>query len=830
MPRLPQPLRIAIDTGGTFTDCVWIDPATRRLRMLKVFSTPADPSQAIVEALLRVPHACPERSRRVSRSLRDVGISSTDHPDFILLHGTTVGTNTLLERKGARTALVTTAGFEDAIEIGRQARPKLYDFFFDRIEPLVSQDLRFGINERTAANGEILAAPTPEELRSLADQLAKARPQSIAISLLFSFANPKNEEAVAEALQPLAVPLSISHQILPEFREYERTSTVVINAYLQPVMQSYLENLEKRSRRHAARNVSLTTSTLHVAAGASPAQARATSQGGETIEVSQLVSAARPANAEDEPLTVVRAEVGERRFSAAKRADVEERPRAVVRATVEERPFRAAKSVARNRALAPVSWLPPEAESRKPEAPARIFVMQSSGGITALSTAAREPVRTVLSGPAGGVVGAVATARASGFENIIAFDMGGTSTDVSLVEGEIKTANDAHIAGLPVSVPMLDIHTVGAGGGSLARFDAAGVLRVGPESAGADPGPICYGRGLQPTVTDANLLLGRLQPTRFLGGDFTLDLDRARRVTKEWLQQQGSNLTLEKFAAGVIRVVNSIMEKATRVVSIERGRDPRHFALVAFGGAGGLHACALAEALSIPHVIVPAFPGALSALGILASDVVKDYSRTVLWCASGKVPTDKVNREFDALEKAATKDFRQEEWQGRPRYNRSVDIRYRGQGYELNLPFTKNLLRDFEQEHRRRYGYSHPTREVELVTLRLHAVVKSPRMKAITTHAEKIDHVGTGAFAGPGRAKLGSIPSPRSPVLFDGKKLPTKIYHRDDLRPGRRYPGPAIITEYSATTIIPPGKHFLLDRASNLVVSIRPKSARSHPS
>ena len=780
MPRLPQPLRIAIDTGGTFTDCVWIDPATRRLKMLKVFSTLADPSQAIVDALRQI----------------------TPVKDFILLHGTTVGTNTLLERKGACTALVTTAGFEDAIEIGRQARPRLYDFFFDRIEPLISKDLRFGINERTASDGRILTAPSAEELHALTAQLAAAEPQSIAISLLFSFANPKNEEAVAEALQSLAVPLSISHQILPEFREYERTSTVVINAYLQPVMQSYLENLERRSRRHAARNVSLTTSTPHVAAGASPAQVRETSREAEALGVESL---------EKSP-----------RFSA-KRSHVEERSRAAVRATVEERPFRAAKSVAKNRALAPVSWLPPEAESRKPEAPARIFVMQSSGGITALSTAAREPVRTVLSGPAGGVVGAVATARASGFENIIAFDMGGTSTDVSPVEGEIKTANDAQITGLPVSVPMLDIHTVGAGGGSLARFDAAGVLRVGPQSAGADPGPICYGRGLQPTVTDANLLLGRLQPTRFLGGDFTLDLDRTRRVTKEWLQQQGSNLTLEKFAAGVICVVNSIMEKAIRVVSIERGRDPRHFALIAFGGAGGLHACALAEALSIPHVIVPAFPGALSALGILASDVVKDYSRTVLWRVSRKVPIDKVNREFDALEKAATKDFRQEEWQGRPRYNRSVDIRYRGQGYELNLPFTKNLLRDFEQEHHRRYGYSHPTREVELVTLRLRAVVKSPRMKAITTHAEKINHVGTGAFAGPGRAKLGSIPSPRSPVLFDGKKLPTKIYDRDDLRPGRRYPGPAIITEYSATTVIPPTKHFHLDRANNLIISARPK-------
>ena len=760
MPRHPQPFRIAIDTGGTFTDCVWQERG--RLQMLKVFSTPADPSQAIVEALQNIAH----------------------EGDVILLHGTTVGTNTLLERKGARTALVTTKGFEDAIEIGRQARPKLYDFFFDRIEPLVPKELRFGLNERTASDGEILINPTLQELRTLVEQVATAKPQSIAISLLFSFTNPKNEEAVAQALQRLAVPLSISHQILPEFREYERTSTVVINAYLQPVMQSYLENLEKRT---------LAMSNPHVAAGVSPAQVT------KTILTKERVA---------------------QRFSAAKGAGEEQRSTAV-RATVEERPFRAAKKLPSNRASAPASRLLPEAESRKPDAfTPRIFVMQSSGGITALSTAAREPVRTVLSGPAGGVVGAVTTARASGFDRIIAFDMGGTSTDVSLVEGEIKTATDAQIAGLPVSVPMLDIHTVGAGGGSLARFDAAGVLRVGPESAGADPGPICYGRGLQPTVTDANLLLGRLQPTRFLGGDFTLDLDRTRRVAQEWLKQQSSKLTLDQFAVGVIRVVNATMEKAIRVVSIERGRDPRHFALVAFGGAGGLHACALAEALRIPHVIVPAFPGALSALGILASDVVKDYSRTILWRASGKIPTEQLNREFAALEKTAAKDFREEHWQGSPRYQRSVDLRYRGQGYELNIALTKNLLRDFQQEHHRRYGYSHANREVELVTLRLRAVVKSS-LVGKKDDVAKIDHVGTGAFARPGRATLGRLASLKAPILFEGKKQETKIYSRDTLQPGKHYSGPAIITEYSATTVIPPGAKFHQDRATNLLISLR---------
>ncbi len=724
MPRRPQPLRVAVDTGGTFTDCVWQDEAQGHLRMLKVFSTPADPSQAIVEALRKINH----------------------QGELVILHGTTVGTNTLLERKGARTALVTTAGFEDTIEIGRQARPKLYDFFFDRIEPLVPADLRFGIEERTASDGEILVTPTLADLKSLLSRVEATHPESVAISLLFSFANPKNEQAIAKALKPLGVPLSISHQVLPEFREYERTSTVVINAYLQPVMQRYLESLERRAAQLVSSDVA-------------PAAA-----GSESSRVAQ-------------------------RFSAAK-----SNPKS-------------------KRALAPEEPQPP-----------RIFLMQSSGGITALASAATEPVRTVLSGPAGGVVGAAASARASGFPRIIAFDMGGTSTDVSLVEGDITIATDAQVAGLPVGVPMLDIHTVGAGGGSLARFDAAGVLRVGPESAGADPGPICYGRGTQPTVTDANLLLGRLQPTRFLGGDFTLDLDRTRRITAEWLKQQGSPMNLERFAAGVVRVVNSTMEKAIRVVSIERGRDPRDFALVAFGGAGGLHACALAEALSIPHVIVPALPGALSALGILVSDVVKDYSRTVLWRVSSKLPSAQLDREFSALQEQAVKDFHQEAWPGKVHYQRTVDIRYRGQGYELNLPFTRNLLKEFQQEHHRRYGYAHPNREVELVTLRLRATLPTTK-----TRMGKIGHVGTGTLVslpqakprGPGRAKLGSPSTPKDPVFFDGRKLATTIHSREALRPGKTYTGPAIITEYSATAVIPPGKRFRLDDAGNLLISLR---------
>src|SRR5437879_792177 len=599
--------RIAIDTGGTFTDCVWLERG--HVRMLKVFSTPADPSEAIAEAL------------------RKVGAPDS----LIILHGTTVGTNTLLQRKGARVALVTTAGFEDAIEIGRQARPNLYAFFLVRVGPLVPVERRFGIEERTASDGKILLAASRKELAGLLTRLREAQPESIAISLLFSFANPQNESAVAQACRSLALPISVSHEILPEFREYERTSTVVMNAYLQPVVQKYLENLARRA--HSSRGKS------------------------------------------------------------------------------------------------------------------NIFLMQSSGGITALTSAAREPVRTVLSGPAGGVVGAAAMARHSGFERIISFDMGGTSTDVALVDREIRTGSQAEIAGFPVGVPMLDIHTVGAGGGSIARLDAAGALRVGPESAGADPGPICYGRGTQPTVTDANLLLGRLQPHAFLGGEFTLDLERTRRMTGDWLKRQSCSLSLREFAAGVVRVVNANMEKALRVVSIERGYDPRDFTLVAFGGAGGLHACELAEALGIPRVIVPAMPGALSAFGILVSDVVKDYSRTILSRVTSALPVTRLQQEFARLSRSAKQDFRAEGWAGTIHEQRTVDVRYRGQGYELNVPFTANLIAEFHRAHAKRYGYSHPEREIELVTVRLRAVVRSPQAKIIVGDRARESGKGSRAAA-----------------------------------------------------------------------------------
>jgi N-methylhydantoinase A len=695
-----QPLRIAIDTGGTFTDCVWMDRG--RIRMLKVFSTPDDPSRAIVEALEKI-------GRRDS---------------LILLHGTTVGTNTLLQRKGARVALVTTAGFEDVIEIGRQARPKLYDFFFDRVEPLVPADLRFGVDERVSSDGEVLRAPSPEHLRDLKNKVLKQKPDAIAISLLFSFANPKNEALVAGELEELGVPLSVSHQILPVFRESERTSTIVVNAYLQPVMSRYLESLEARAHAWVGFSQGLKPASLKGLGGMAEAMPSRRVAGGDR------------------------------------------------------------------------------------SAGARIFVMQSSGGITALRSAAREPVRTVLSGPAGGVVGAVAMARRSGYERIISFDMGGTSTDVALVDHEVRGGNQTEIAGLPVGVPMLDIHTVGAGGGSIARFDTAGALRVGPESAGADPGPICYGRGTQPTVTDANLILGRLQPDRFLGGEFTPDLERTRRVVSAWLKKRRSQLPLEHFAAGVVRVVNATMEKAIRVVSIERGYDPREFVLVAFGGAGGLHACELAAALRIPRVIVPARPGALSAFGILVSDVVKDYSRTVLLRTLDKIPLKQLNEEFGNLRRRAERDFRSEGWEGSIRHQLSVDVRYLGQGYELNVPYTSSLIMAFRREHERRYGYSYPAREIELVTLRLRAIMKSPQ-------------------SGLSRSRVAPKQSGGEPeqtsVFFDAKKITARIHDRDSLRLGRKYSGPAVVTEYSATTVVPPEARFWLDRTGNMIIRTQPQ-------
>jgi N-methylhydantoinase A len=379
---------------------------------------------------------------------------------------------------------------------------------------------------------------------------------------------------------------------------------------------------------------------------------------------------------------------------------------------------------------------------------------------------------------------------------------------VAAVQGEIRSGGQSEVAGFPVGVPMLEIHTVGAGCGSLVRFDAGGSLRVGPESAGADPGPICYGRGTEPTVTDANLLMGRLRPDRFLGGEFTLDLERARRITSEWLKKRGSHLSLQQFSAGIVRVVNSNMERALRIVSIERGYDPREFALVAFGGAGGLHACELAEALAIPTVMIPSRPGALSAFGILVSDVVKDYSRTLLWRFTDRLPKARLQKEFRKLEASAQKEFRAERWHGALQYERSLDLRYRGQGYELNVPAAEDVTARFHNEHQRRYGYHHAEREIELVTLRLRVRLQTPRLQ--TARRQKTRRMSPRV-----------APVERASVFFHDKRVKTPVFERDDLVPGRQMRGPAVITEYSATTVIPPGKRFWLDASENLIIKIR---------
>jgi N-methylhydantoinase A len=652
-------MRIAIDTGGTFTDIVFLREG--RLVVLKVFSTPADPGRAVLEGL-----------RQIAPS-----------PDVVVRHGTTVATNAMLERKGARVAFITTRGFEDTIAIGRQARPKLYDWFQPVPECLVPKSLRFGIAERVSSTGELLRAIAPEDLAALVAAIAEAQPEAIAISTLFSFANPLSEIKIAGALAPLNLPLSISHRILPEFREYERASTIVANAYVAPKVGSYISTLASN------------------------------------------ITAAYPQG--------------------------------------------------------------------------RLEVMQSSGGIISSRIAAAEPVRTMLSGPAGGVIGAFKLAQLAGFDHIIGFDMGGTSTDVCLVDPSgPRISNESILTGIPIGVPMLDIHTAGAGGGSIARFDSGGLLRVGPESAGSDPGPICFGRGTQPTVTDANLVLGRLDTDRFLGGSVTLDLER----TREYLEAgKGTLASVEDFAAGILRVIETSMEKAIRVISVEKGYDPRDFTLVAFGGGGPLHACAIARALQVPRVLIPALPGALSAVGILLADTMREYSRTVMQ----PIHAD-LDQTFTELEQIAFEEFAAENLTGRSQ--RSVDLRYTGQGYELNIPYSPIMADDFHTLHQRRYGFANPSRPLEIVNLRVRLVSAAepfvPPTQPLTT--------GDGSHALEGSR----------PVFFDGIAHPTRLYNRDLLRAGDTFTGPAIISEYSSATILPPNDTLQVDTFHNLILTINP--------
>jgi N-methylhydantoinase A len=667
-------VRVGVDTGGTFTDFVYAAD-DGRLGVFKLASTPDDPSRAIAAGLRRI----------AAQMNRGVG-------ELEIVHGTTVGTNALLQRRGARAALVTTAGFEDVLAIGRQARPALYDLDAERPEAIIPRALRFGVKERVAATGEVLEALDAGALAELTERLRRARVESVAICLLFSFARPRHEKLIARALASLGVPLSVSHEILPEYREFERTSTVAINAYLQPLMGAYLKRL------------------------------------------------------------------------------------------------------------------------RAP----RLRVMQSSGGSISAAAAAREPVRTILSGPAGGVVGALHAARSAGSPDIITFDMGGTSTDVALcVGGAMRTTNEATVAALPVAVPVLDIHTVGAGGGSIARVDAGGSLRVGPESAGASPGPAAYGRGTLPTVTDANLVLGRFGGAGLLGGDFELDARRAHDaltgLARELSAASGRQTTAHEAALGVVRVVNAGMERALRVVSVERGFDSRAFALVSFGGAGGLHAVALAASLRIPRVVVPRRPGALSALGALASDVVIDASRTVMLDAARAQEGGELERAFREMERAARAALKREGFADERREQRhapSVAARYKGQSFELEIEWKPRqpLAAAFHRAHLARYGYAQTESAVEVVSARLRSRGIVERLKR-----ERVGRSADDAFV---------APHERASVYFTAKPARVGVYARERLRAGAQLETPCVVTEYSATTLVPADARAHIDAHANLIVEL----------
>ncbi len=656
-------MRIGVDAGGTFTDFVVLHEDGVRVDSFKLRSDPAAPARVILDGLARIHAQAGLRPR--------TGIE--------VVHGSTVATNALLERKGARTAFVTTGGFEDLLEIGRQNRAELYNLTPRPRRDLADRRLSFGVGERTFFDGTIGKRPAAAELGRLAAKLRRARVRAVAICLLHSYRNAANERAVAAALRGMGWYVCSSHEISPEFREYERSATTFVNAYVGPLMKAYLDELSRAKRF-------------------------------------------------------------------------------------------------------------------------RVSILQSNGGFLSAKEAARHAVRTVLSGPAGGVVGAMAMARRSGFTNVLGFDMGGTSTDVSLSEGAPRETTEASIDGLPIRVPMLDIHTVGAGGGSIARVDAGGLLRVGPESAGADPGPACYGKGSAATVTDAHVVLGRIGAEQFLGGAMKIDTARSAMAIDRIATQL--KLSREAAAAGIVRVANANMERAIRAVSIERGRDPREFALVAFGGCGGLHACEIASELGIRTVLVPQYAGALSALGMLMADEVRDHAAGVLGMdpRSGTIEQTVADLERRARMGPSGKKLPVE-------IETTADVRYRGQSYELNIPLPsgsraaglRGLTAAFHREHERLYGYATPGREVEFVTVRVRARRRVPRLQLPREPRERA-HSET-----------------RSVWIEDRWHL-VWAGNRTQLS-SRRRSGPALVLDYGATTLIPPGWEYRRDAAGNLIIT-----------
>ena len=659
--------RLGIDTGGTFTDFVHLSP--KGLVVHKQRSTPDDPSRSILGGI-----------RHLTGNAAAVDV----------VHGSTVATNAVLERKGARVALVATKGFEDVLKIGRQTRPELYNVFVAPRPPLVDPDLTFGVTERLDASGVVLQSLNEEEVDYLARLIHDRGATIVAICLLHSYANPAHEQQVALWLRQSGLAVCSSHEVLPEYREFERWSTTVVNAYVTPLIDRYLGTLEAALTRTPG----------------------------------------------------------------------------------------------------------PRTQDPGPS----LSIMQSNGGCISASAARAQAVRTVLSGPAAGAVGASAVAHAAGFPRVISFDMGGTSTDVSLIDDEIGRTTDSKVGDFPVRLPVIDIHTVGAGGGSIAYLDTGGALRVGPRSAGANPGPVCYGVGDELTVTDANLLLGRLDPEYFLGGRMAIDVPRAERIASILAKQM--KLPVPDLAEGIVRVANANMERAIRVVSVERGHDPRDFALLAFGGAGGMHACEIAQQLQMSTVIIPRHAGVLSALGMLVADVTKDYSASVLKPSASLTMKD-LSGACAPLVAAAKAELLSEGFAPKRQViTRSVDVRYVGQSFEITLPLGPGYREAFDRQHGKTYGYSNPARATEVVNVRV--------LAAGVTDKPKLPFV---KVRGTSKAK----PSAVRPGRFGGKNAPLAFFRWDDLAPGATAAGPAVIAGGEATVVVPPGWTFKVDGHGNVV-------------
>jgi N-methylhydantoinase A len=664
---------VGIDVGGTFTDLTGLDTATGQVVVTKVPSRPRDEATAVLSGL----DALSIAGRDVRR----------------IVHGTTVGTNAVLERRGARVALVTTAGFRDLIEIGRTKRniPALFVPTFVRPRPVVERRHRFEVTERRDADGSVLVPLDPVSVERALDAAFDAGAEALAVCLLHSYLDPAHEHAIADAAKGRrpAVPVSCSADVVAEYREFERFSTTVLNAYLQPLMDGYLAGLEERL---------------------------------------------------------------------------------------------AATGYAHG-----------------------VLTVGSSGGTMTTETARRLPIKTIFSGPAGGVSQACHVGEQAGLHDFITYDMGGTSTDVCLVrELAPVTTSDSMVGAFPVKVPQLDMHSVGAGGGSIAWLDVDGSLQVGPRSAGAVPGPAAYGLGgREPTVTDANVVLGRIGATRPLGGAIAIDPSRARDAVGALAARLPGPMAVETLAEGIVRIAVARMTSAIREISVQRGHDPRDFTLIAYGGAGPMHALALAEEMAIPRVLVPRHPGNFSALGLLAADIKHDDVRTRVGRLRERSP--QLAELFAAMEGTARRQLEQEGFgPDRQRLHRALDLRYQGQAFELTVPVTEAVEDEFHRRHRAAYGHANREAAVELVNARLTAygVVDKPAAAPHRSASRTLDE-----------ALL-----ERRRVWFDGAAREVAVWDRERLPERAAIDGPAIVEEFGATTVVLPGWHGVVDPHGNLLL------------